>query len=80
MNVHLNSYIHLHHFNATGLVLLVLVLLAVLAFELWMLIDVLAYRKMPTAHRVWWVVLMFLIHPIVAIVYFFARGNYKKVK
>jgi hypothetical protein len=45
-----------------------------------MLIDVLAYRKIPTQSRVWWVVGMFVIHPFVALVYLLVRSRYKPVK
>jgi hypothetical protein len=69
---------HLHQFSPRCLVLLILGILVILSFELWMLIDVLACRKVPTNQRVWWVVGMFLLHPFVALVYLFARHNYKQ--
>ena len=69
-----------HHFSAPALALVILGLLLILAFELWMLVDALAYRKMPTMSRIWWVLGMFLIHPFVAIVYFFVRGRYKQIQ
>lgn len=69
-----------HHFSGQALALLILAMLLVLAFELWMLVDVLEFRKVPTKSRVWWVVGMFLIHPLVALVYLLARSRYKAVK
>lgn len=76
-----NDYIlNPHHFSGPGLALVILALLVVLAFELWMLIDVLTYRKVPKQHKLWWVLGMFVIHPFVAIVYFFVRPAYKRAK
>jgi heme/copper-type cytochrome/quinol oxidase subunit 4 len=58
-----------------------LILIVVLAFEIWMLVDVIKNRHVPTKHKVWWIVGMLLIHPIVAIVYFFvSRLHYNKQK
>ncbi|HSW80185.1 MAG TPA: hypothetical protein VLG47_05405 [Candidatus Saccharimonadales bacterium] len=68
-----------HHYSAQSLELIILGLLIVLAFEIWMLVDVLAYRKMSRSTRMWWVLGMFLIHPLVAMVYLFARNNYKRL-
>jgi hypothetical protein len=44
-----------------------------------MLVDVLAYRKVPTKSRVAWVIGMFLIHPFVALAYILVRSRYKKI-
>lgn len=68
------------HGSPQMLALVVLGLMLILAFEVWMLVDVLAYRKVPTKSRVGWVVGMFLIHPFVAMAYLLARSRYKKVK
>jgi hypothetical protein len=79
MSLFLDHYInHPHHFSSMGMFDFVLLLAVILLFELWMLIDVLAYHKMPRTHRMWWVVGMFVLHPFVAIAYFFARNNYKR--
>jgi hypothetical protein len=59
--------------------LICLSLLLILAFEVWMLVDVLAYRKVPTKSRVAWVIGMFLIHPFVALAYILVRSRYKKI-
>jgi hypothetical protein len=55
-------------------------MLLILAFEVWMLVDVLEFRKVPTNSRVAWVVGMFLIHPFVALAYLLVRSRYKIVK
>lgn len=69
-----------HHFSGQGLALLILAMLLILAFEIWMLVDVLEFRKVPTKSRVAWVVGMFLIHPFVAMAYILVRSRYKRVK
>jgi hypothetical protein len=81
MYAFLQQYIiYPHKFSTPSLVLLILGMLVVLAFELWMLIDLLAYRKVPAMSRAWWVIGMFLIHPFVALVYLLVRSRYKRVK
>jgi hypothetical protein len=69
-----------HHFSGQGIALLIVAMLLVLAFEVWMLIDVLEFRKVPTNSRVAWVVGMFLIHPFVAMAYILVRSRYKQTK
>lgn len=69
-----------HHYTGRSLALLILAMVLILAFEVWMLIDVLAYRKVPAKSRVWWVVGMFLIHPFATVPYFLVRSRYKAVK
>ena len=63
----------------SGFVILLTILF--LAFEIWMLVDVIQNRKVPKVHKIWWVIGMFLIHPFVAIIYFFVSrfsSAYKK--
>lgn len=68
------------HVGSDWLGIIVFILLLILAFEVWMLIDVITNEKVPTIHKVWWVIGMFLIHPIVAIVYFLvSRSHYNKL-
>ena len=68
-----------YHYSAPAMALIILGMLFILAFELWMLVDVLALRKVPTRSRVCWVVGMFLVHPLVALIYFCVRSRYKKL-
>ena len=68
-----------HHFSPQGVALLIAAMLLILAFEVWMLVDVLEFRKVPTKSRVAWVVGMFLIHPFVALAYILVRSRYKRV-
>ena len=55
-----------------GLALIVFVILAaILIFEIWMLVDVIQNDAITSDRKILWVVGMFLLHPIVAIAYFF---------
>jgi len=58
--------------------LLILIGLAILAFEIMMFIDVISNPKISDDRRLAWIIGMLLIHPIVAIVYYFTdrRGRY----
>ncbi|HEY1835849.1 MAG TPA: PLDc N-terminal domain-containing protein [Candidatus Saccharimonadales bacterium] len=70
-----------HHWNGGWIALIILIVLLVLAFELWMLVDCITNKKVPTRHKVWWIIGMFLLHPFVAIAYFFtSRFHYNKLK
>ena len=60
-----------------GLITLI-VLLIVLIFEILMLISAIQNKHITTDRRVLWIVGMFLIHPFVAIAYYFT--DYKKTK
>jgi len=80
LNFLAQDFLYPPHFDATGLALVIAAMILILAFEVWMLIDVLAYRKVPAKSRVWWVVGMFVIHPFVALAYLLMRSRYKTVK
>ena len=56
---------------------LVIVLAAIVAFEIWMLVDVVQNQNVSSNAKMFWIVGMFLIHPIVAIVYFFTDHQKK---
>ncbi len=65
-----------HHWQLSGLTLFLtfvvsLAIAAILAFEIWMFFDCVLDRKMPSKNKVWWIVGMLLLHPIVAIFYYF---------
>jgi hypothetical protein len=76
------NYMRHSHWNwhpGHWLVLIILVVLLILAFEVWMLVDDITNKKVPTKHKVWWAIGMFLVHPFVAIIYFFvSRLHYNK--
>lgn len=60
---------------------IILAALIILAFEVWMLVDCIKNEHVPLSQKVWWIVGMFLVHPFVAIAFYFAsRYHYKKLK
>lgn len=46
--------------------------LAVLAFEVWMFIDAYQNPRLTSNEKILWMVGMVLIHPFIAIIYYFA--------
>lgn len=47
------------------------VILLVLVFEIWMFVDVVTNDRIPSDRKVLWALGMLIIHPFVAIAYFF---------
>jgi len=45
--------------------------LAILAFEIWMIVDAIQNPRLDSTSKALWVVGMILLHPIVGIIYFF---------
>ncbi len=50
---------------------IIVVALLIGAFEVWMIVDAAINKKLSDKAKAWWIVGMILIHPFVAIVYFF---------
>jgi hypothetical protein len=50
---------------------LIIIALAILAFEVWMLVDVIQNRKISDQSKILWIIGMLLIHPFVAMIYYF---------
>lgn len=48
----------------------IVVALLILAFEIWMIIDVALNKRISDKAKAWWIICMLLIHPFVAIAYF----------
>ena len=71
-------FVHPVQLSSQSLAYIIVAMVLILAFELWMLVDVLAYRKVPTKQRLWWVLGMFLVQPLVAIAYLLVRSKYKQ--
>jgi hypothetical protein len=67
-------------FRLTGasLALVLVVLFLVLVFEIAMLINAIRNKHITSNAKVLWIVGMFILHPFVAIAYFFT--DYKKTK
>lgn len=57
------------------LVLIVAAVLAILAFEIWMFLDVLKNQKLTDTEKLLWVLGMILLHPFVAMVYYFVASS-----
>jgi hypothetical protein len=60
------------------LILATLGILVLLAFEIWMIISAVTNTHISDGARVLWVIGILLIHPIVAIIYYFT--DYQKTK
>ena len=58
-------------------ILVALILAAILIFEIWMVVDVIQNDGITSDRKILWVVGMFLLHPIVAIAYFFTDRRKK---
>jgi H+/Cl- antiporter ClcA len=51
--------------------ILIVIALLVFAFEIWMIIDAAINREITDKAKAWWIIGMLIIHPFVAIAYFF---------
>jgi hypothetical protein len=62
-----------HHAWHLGIWLPIIIVAALLiaAFEIWMIVDVALNKKISDKSKVWWIIGMVIIHPFVAIFYFF---------
>jgi len=59
-----------------GIFLLLVLLAVILYFEIAMLLDAIKNKNISDSARTYWIIAMFLIHPFVAIYYYFTE--YKK--
>ena len=62
--------VHAWHLGAWLPILIVFALL-IAAFEVWMIVDAAINKKLSDKAKTWWIIGMLVIHPFVAIVYFF---------
>ena len=51
--------------------IIVVIALLIFAFEIWMIVDAATNKEITDKARAWWIIGMLIIHPFVAIVYFF---------
>ena len=51
--------------------LIIVVAAVVFAFEIWMIVDVALNKHVADKPKAWWIVGMLIVHPFVAIAYFF---------
>lgn len=68
---------HIHHIGA-WLPLIIIVALLIGAFEVWMIVDAALNKKISDKAKVWWIIGMVIIHPFVAIIYFFTDHRKRK--
>jgi len=62
---------HTSWHTGAWLPIIIIVALLILAFEIWMIVDAAINKKLSNKAKAWWIVGMLIIHPFVAIVYFF---------
>ena len=62
-----------HHPLHLGAWLPIILIIALLlfAFEIWMVVDVAINKEITDRAKAWWIIGMLIIHPFVAIAYFF---------
>ncbi|HSX48241.1 MAG TPA: hypothetical protein VLF41_01945 [Candidatus Nanoarchaeia archaeon] len=56
----------------SALAVLIIVVLAILVFEIAMFVSVIQNEKITTEVKLLWILGMFLIHPFIAIAYYFS--------
>ncbi|HVS78879.1 MAG TPA: hypothetical protein VHD84_01140 [Candidatus Saccharimonadales bacterium] len=65
-----------HHFHpGAWLPIIILVVVLVIIFEIWMVVDAALNKKLSDKAKTWWIIGMLIIHPFVAIAYFFTDRN-----
>jgi hypothetical protein len=62
-----------HHILHLGIWLPIILIIAILlfAFEIWMIVDAAINKGITDKAKAWWIIGMLIIHPFVAIAYFF---------
>lgn len=58
-------------FSGPWLFLFIFILLVIAIFEVWMIVDAALNKNISDKAKMWWIIGMVLIHPFVAIAYFF---------
>ena len=68
-----NICMYRHHILHLGVWLPVIIVAAILifAFEIWMIVDVAINKGITDKAKAWWIIGMLIVHPFVAIAYFF---------
>jgi len=68
-----NPCMYRHHILHLGAWLPIALIIAILifAFEIWMIVDAAINKEITDKARAWWIIGMLVIHPFVAIAYFF---------
>lgn len=68
-----DACVHSHHMLhlSVWLPVIIVVAILILAFEIWMIVDAALNKEVTDKAKTWWIIGMFVIHPFVAIAYFF---------
>jgi hypothetical protein len=68
-----NTCMYRHHILHLGAWLPIIIVIAILifAFEIWMIVDAAINKEITDKAKTWWIIGMLIIHPFVAIAYFF---------
>jgi len=61
---------HTLHLGA-WLPIIIVVALLIAAFEVWMIVNAALNKKISDKAKTWWIIGMVIVHPFVAIAYFF---------
>ncbi len=71
---------HVHHTWHLGawLPIIILIVLLIAIFEVWMIVDAALNKKISDKAKTWWIIGMFIIHPFVAIAYYFTDRRKRK--
>ena len=57
--------------NGPSIAIIILMAVIILAFEIWMFVDLIQNENLPTETKLIWALGMFLLHPFIAIIYYF---------
>jgi hypothetical protein len=67
-----------HHILHLWLPIILVIAILLFAFETWMIVDVAINKKITDKAKAWWIIGMLIIHPFVAIAYFFTDHRKRK--
>jgi hypothetical protein len=51
--------------------IIIVIAISIFAFEIWMIVDAAINKEITDKAKTWWITGMLIIHPFVAIAYFF---------
>ena len=72
-----NTDWHWMGFGFGAAMFFMLLIFLILTFEIWMLVDVIKNTKISAEERAIWIIGMLLVHPFVAVFYYFLRSRNK---
>ena len=60
------------------MIIIIILVILIAIFDIWMIVNAALNKKITDKAKTWWIIGMLLIHPIVAIVYFFTDRRKQK--